>query len=191
MATLTPTSPLRIGVLTVSDRASTGVYEDRGGPAIVTYLSGLIDGPWEPVVRVVADERGLIADAVRRMVDEDGCALVLATGGTGPATRDVTPEAFEDVAERTMPGFGEAMRAASLAKVPTAILSRQSGYLRGQSLLLTLPGNPKAIAECLDAVMAAVPYCIDLLGGPYIRFKPGSSLTAFRPKHAVPPPGIA
>jgi molybdopterin adenylyltransferase len=188
MPQLTPTSPLRIGILTVSDRASAGLYEDRGGPAIRDYLGRLIDGEWEPVAHVVADERGLIAEAVRALVDTRGCALVLATGGTGPAIRDVTPDAFGDAADRHMPGFGEAMRAASLAKVPTAILSRQSGYIRGQALLLTLPGNPKAIAECLDAVMAAVPYCVDLLGGPYIRFRPDAAISAFRPKHAAQPP---
>lgn len=186
---LTPTSILRVGILTISDRASHGVYEDRGGPAIRDYMTDLLACRWEALAKLVADEIHDIAAAMRELAEVEGCALVLATGGTGPAPRDVTPEALESVAHKMMPGFGEAMRATSLKTVPTAILSRQTAGIRGQSLIITLPGNPKAIAECLDAVMPAVPYCIDLLGGPYVWFKP-DGLVAFRPKHAVVPPGV-
>ncbi len=187
---LKPTEPLRIGVVTVSDRASAGLYADRGGPAIVDYMSQLLASDWSPVKVMVPDEQAELEAELCRLVDQEGCGLICITGGTGPAPRDVTPEALEAVAEKMMPGFGEAMRAVSLTKVPTAILSRQSAGIRGQSLLITLPGNPKAIGECLDAVMPAVPYCLDLLGAPYLKFREGV-LVAFRPKHAVKPEGVA
>jgi len=175
------TALARIGVLTVSDRASRGEYEDRGGPAVVAYFERVLTSPWQAVRRIVPDERPAIEAALIDLCDREGCGLVVTTGGTGPAPRDVTPEATEAVCDRLMPGFGEAMRAASLLKVPTAILSRQLAGLRGRSLIINLPGQPKAIDECLDAVMPAVPYCLDLIGGPYLTTDP-AQLTAFRPK---------
>jgi len=178
--------PALIGVLTVSDRASRGEYEDRGGPAIINYLTGVLISDWKPVSRIVPDERDQIETAILELADMAGCCLVITTGGTGPAPRDVTPEATEEVCQRMMPGFGEAMRAASLLKVPTAILSRQTAGLRNQSLILNLPGNPKAIAECLDAVFAAIPYCIDLAGGPRLETNP-DRIQAFRPRTASNP----
>lgn len=171
----------RIGIVTVSDRASRGEYEDRGGPAIRAYLEEVLVSPWEPVTEVVADERPRIEAALRLLCDRHECALVVTTGGTGPAVRDVTPEATEAVAHKLMPGFGELMRTVSLQAVPTAILSRQTAAIRGSSLIVNLPGNPKAIAECLDAVFPAIPYCIDLIGGPYLRTDE-ERLAAFRPK---------
>jgi molybdopterin adenylyltransferase len=167
---------VRIGILTVSDRASRGEYEDLGGPAVRAYLDRVVDGPWEPVTGVVSDERTAIEDALTEMADGEGCCLVVTTGGTGPAPRDVTPEATETVCERMLPGFGEAMRSASLATVPTAILSRQVAGHRGPCLIVNLPGRPAAIAECLDAVWPAIPHCVRLLGGPDI-----ASPQAFRP----------
>ncbi len=155
-----------IGVLTVSDRASRGEYEDRGGPAVREYLGELLISPWRAVPRIVSDDRELIEEALVEMVDEDGCCLVVTTGGTGPAPRDVTPEATEAVCEKMMPGFGEQMRKVSLEKVPTAILSRQTAGVRGGALIVNVPGSPKAIRECLDAVFPAVPHCIELIGGP-------------------------
>jgi molybdopterin adenylyltransferase len=173
--------PVRIGVVTVSDRASRGEYEDKGGPAIVEYLGQVLSSPWEALPRLVPDERGLIANALRQLVDLENCSLIVTTGGTGPAPRDVTPEATEDVIEKPMPGFGELMRAVSLTKVPTAILSRQTAGIRGGCLIVNLPGQPRAIAECLDAVFPAIPYCIDLIGGPFIVTNT-SRFEAFRPK---------
>ena len=175
------TSAIRIGILTVSDRASQGVYEDRGGPAIRAYFEAVLQGTWQPVARMVSDEQPFIEAALRELCDVEHCCLVVTTGGTGPALRDVTPEATLAVVTKEMPGFGEQMRAASLRMVPTAILSRQTAGIRGQSLILNLPGKPKAIDECLDAVMAAVPYCIDLIGGPYVITDP-ARIVAFRPK---------
>lgn len=172
----------RIGVVTVSDRASAGVYEDRGGPAIESFLERHLISPYEISRRLVADERALIAEALIGLVDEHGCDLVVTTGGTGPAPRDVTPEATEDVCERMMPGFGELMRTVSLQVVPTAILSRQTAGIRGGALIINLPGKPSAIDDCLGAVMPAVPYCIDLIGG--ARLELGGELTAFRPSGA-------
>ena len=169
----------RIGILTVSDRASRGEYEDLGGPAIHAYLDGIVTSAWEAVARVVPDERPVIEAALIAMVDVDGCCLVITTGGTGPAPRDVTPEATEAVCDRLLPGFGEAMRTASLVSVPTAILSRQTAGTRGAALLINLPGKPAAIAECLDAVMAAIPYGIELAGGPVIEAR-----GAFRPRRS-------
>ncbi|MSQ82846.1 MAG: molybdopterin adenylyltransferase [Myxococcales bacterium] len=171
-----------IGIVTVSDRASQGVYEDRGGPAILDYFRAVLTTPFEPVARLIADERQLIAATLRELCDVQGCCLVVTTGGTGPALRDVTPEATRDVLDKELDGFGEQMRAASLLKVPTAILSRQIAGVRGRSLIINLPGKPKAIAECLDAVMAAVPYCVDLIGGPKLQTDP-SRIVAFRPKN--------
>jgi len=169
-----------IGVVTVSDRVSLGLYEDRGGPAIVAYLTAVLATPWHSVPRVVPDERPLIAAALRSLADEVRCPLILVTGGTGPAPRDVTPEATIDVCERQLAGFGEAMRAASLSEVPTAILSRQVAGTRGTSLIINLPGRPAAIETCLNAVFAAVPYCIDLIGGPRLETDP-AILRAHRP----------
>ncbi|MCA8938851.1 MAG: molybdopterin adenylyltransferase [Planctomycetes bacterium] len=178
---------LTIGILTVSDRAAAGEYEDRGGPAIRDYFDNLLSNEWRAISLVVSDERDLIEAALIELVEGDGCHFVVTTGGTGPALRDVTPEATKAVCERMMPGFAEAMRAESLKFVPTAILSRQVAGLRGSSLILNLPGNPKAIAECLDAVMEAVPYCLDLMEAPWMEFKEGHKLKAFRPKHAKKP----
>ncbi len=173
-------SPARIGILTVSDRASRGEYIDRGGPAIQQYLNEVLVSPWQPVFRLVADERPQIEAALLELCDAAGCCLIVTTGGTGPAPRDVTPEATAQVAEKMMPGFGELMRQVSLQVVPTAILSRQTAGIRGQSLIVNLPGQPKAIAECLDAVFPAVPYCIDLLGGPFLETNE-ARIVAFRP----------
>ncbi len=173
--------PIPIGIVVASDRAAGGVYEDRGGPAIVAYLERAIVTPWKPVKVVVRDERRLIASALVQLADTELCPLILTTGGTGPAPRDVTPEATEEVCHRIMPGFGEAMRLASLKEVPTAILSRQVAGLRGSCLIINLPGKPSAIATCLDAVLAAVPYCIDLIGGPRLETDP-AVCRAFRPK---------
>jgi len=171
----------RIGILTVSDRASRGEYEDRGGPAIREYLAEVLTSPWEAVARIVSDEQPVIEAALREMCDAETCCLIITTGGTGPAQRDVTPEATEAVCEKMMPGFGELMRKVSLEKVPTAILSRQTAGIRGGALIINLPGQPKAIRECLDAVFPAVPYCVDLIGGPYLTTDE-SRLVAFRPK---------
>jgi molybdopterin adenylyltransferase len=171
----------RIGVLTVSDRASRGEYEDLGGPAICAYLQEVLVSPWSPDRRVVTDDRQLIAAEIQQMSDERQCCLIITTGGTGPAVRDVTPEATQDVCEKMMPGFGELMRKVSLEKVPTAILSRQTAGIRGSSLIVNLPGQPKSIRECLDAVMPAIPYCIDLIGGPRLETNP-EKIVAFRPK---------
>lgn len=171
----------RIGVVTVSDRASRGEYEDRGGPAIREYLEEILTSPFEAVSRVVADELTLVADTLRALCREEGCCLVITTGGTGPAARDITPEATEAVCDKMMPGFGELMRAVSLTKVPTAILSRQTAGICGQALIVNLPGQPKAIRECLDAVFPAIPYCIDLLEGPYLTTDE-AKIQAFRPK---------
>ncbi len=171
----------RIGVLTVSDRASRGEYEDLGGPAICDYLHETLLSDWSPVYQVVSDERPLIGAALTHMADELHCCLIITTGGTGPAIRDVTPEATTDVCEKMMPGFGELMRKVSLEKVPTAILSRQTAGIRGSCLIINLPGQPKAIRECLDAVLPAIPYCVDLIGGPRLETHP-DRISAFRPK---------
>ena len=172
-----------IGVVTVSDRASRGIYEDRGGPGIVTALTDLLASPWHAVPRVIADEQAEIEAALIELADRESCPLVLTTGGTGPAPRDVTPEATEAVCGKMMPGFGELMRAVSLKVVPTAILSRQTAGIRGRSLIVNLPGKPSSIRECLDVVMPAIPYCIDLIGGPRLETDPAVCV-AFRPKGA-------
>jgi len=186
---------VRIGVVSISDRASTGVYEDKGLPALQSWLGRAVRNPIEWVSRLIPDERDGIAATLRELVDEQGCHLVLTTGGTGPSPRDVTPEATLDVADKEMPGFGEQMRQISLRFVPTAILSRQTAVIRKQALILNLPGQPKSIAETLEGlrdaegrsivpgIFAAVPYCIDLIGGPYIETD-GVVCAAFRPKSA-------
>jgi molybdopterin adenylyltransferase len=171
----------RIGIVTVSDRASRGEYEDLGGPAITRYLSEVMSSPWEAVGRVISDDESIICEALIDLCDNEQCCLVVTTGGTGPAPRDVTPEATEAVCNKMMHGFGELMRKVSLEKVPTAILSRQTAGIRGQSLIVNLPGKPKAIAECLDAVFPAIPYCIELIGGPRLTTNE-SRWVAFRPK---------
>jgi molybdopterin adenylyltransferase len=178
-----PVEPALIGVVTSSDRASRGEYEDRSGPAIEAYLTRVLATPFVIHRRLVEDEQSAIESALRALADDVGCCLVVTTGGTGPAPRDVTPEATVAVCDRLLPGFGEQMRAASLAFVPTAILSRQLAGTRGRCMIINLPGKPKAIAECLDAVFAAVPYGIDLIGGPRLETRP-EVMTAFRPKGA-------
>ena len=170
-----------IGVVTVSDRASKGIYEDISGKAIIDYLKDVIITPFEIEYRVIPDERELIEKTLIELVDEKGCSLILTTGGTGPAPRDVTPEATEAVCEKILPGFGELMRQVSLKQVPTAILSRQTAGIRGSCLIVNLPGKPQSIKVCLDAVMPAIPYCIDLIGGAYIDTDP-KKIKAFRPK---------
>lgn len=175
-------TPARIGVVTVSDRASAGTYEDRGGPAITAYFTEHLASAWVPIARIIPDEPDVVARTLIELADKEGCCLIVTTGGTGPAIRDVTPEATESVCEKMMPGFGELMRATSLKVVPTAILSRQTAGIRGASLIINLPGKPSAIAECLDAVMPAVPYCVDLIGGS--RLELGGGLVGFRPKGA-------
>jgi len=174
---------VRIGMVSVSDRASRGVYEDRGIPALKEWLDRAVATTWEAVVRLIPDERELIEAVLRELVDEAGCCLVLTTGGTGPAPRDVTPDATLAVADRVLDGFGERMRAVNLQYVPTAILSRQVGVVRKQSLILNLPGQPKAIGETLDGIFAAVPYCIELIGGPVMETRP-EVVKAFRPASA-------
>jgi molybdopterin adenylyltransferase len=176
-----PRSRARIGVLTASDRASAGVYEDLSGKAIVETLGAYLTSPWEPVLRLIPDDRATIERTLRELCDDERCCLVVTTGGTGPAPRDVTPEATLAVCEKELPGFGELMRKVSLAYVPTAILSRQTAGIRGSSLIVNLPGKPKSIRECLDAVFPAIPYCIELVGGPSLETDP-AVLKAFRPK---------
>jgi molybdopterin adenylyltransferase len=173
--------PIPIGIVVSSDRAAAGVYEDLGGPAIATYMTRTLMTPWTPLKLIVRDEADLIAQALKSLADDHGCPLILTTGGTGPAPRDVTPDVMPVVCDRLMPGFGEVMRSASLASVPTAILSRQTAGIRGRSLIINLPGKPTSIATCLDAVFAAVPYCIDLIGGPRLETDP-AVCQAFRPK---------
>jgi molybdopterin adenylyltransferase len=174
-----------IGLVSISDRASAGVYKDEGIPSLKEWLSSAIASPaWRDETRLIADEQPVIEATLRELVDEKGCSLVLTTGGTGPAPRDVTPEATLAVADKVMPGFGEQMRAVSLKYVPTAILSRQVAVVRRNALIINLPGQPKAIRETLDGVFAAVPYCIDLIGGPYIETHE-AVVKAFRPKSAL------
>lgn len=175
---------LLIGLVSISDRASSGVYEDKGIPALQEWFSAALTSPWKLESRLIPDEQPVIERTLIELCDSVGCQLVLTTGGTGPAPRDVTPEATLAVAHKVMPGFGEQMRAVSLKYVPTAILSRQVGVIRGSTLILNLPGQPKAIKETLDGVFAAVPYCIDLIGGPYIETNE-AVVKAFRPKSAI------
>jgi molybdopterin adenylyltransferase len=176
-----------IGLVSISDRASSGVYQDQGIPGLNEWFAAALKNPWRMESRLIPDEQPLIERTLIELVDGVGCHLVLTTGGTGPAMRDVTPEATLAVAHKVLPGFGEQMRAVSLKYVPTAILSRQVGVVRGRALILNLPGQPKAIKETLDGVFAAVPYCVDLIGGPYIETNE-EVCKAFRPKSAVRPP---
>lgn len=171
----------RVGLLTVSDRASRGEYEDLGGPAMRQWLEGVLTTEVDYHSVVVSDDMEKIEEALRTLSGKRGCCLILTTGGTGPAARDVTPEATEAFCQRLLPGFGEEMRRASLKVVPTAILSRQVAGTRDATLVINLPGKPSAIADCLDAVFAAVPYCIDLIGGPRLETDP-ARLVSFRPK---------
>ncbi|KAB2824567.1 molybdopterin adenylyltransferase [Aliivibrio finisterrensis] len=175
------TKKAKIGIVTVSDRASVGIYEDISGPAIIATLNDYLTSEWEPEYVVIPDEQDVIEKTLIELTDEKGCCLVVTTGGTGPAKRDVTPEATEAVCDRMMPGFGELMRAESLKFVPTAILSRQTAGLRKDSLIVNLPGKPKSIRECLDAVFPAIPYCIDLMEGPFLECNE-DVIKAFRPK---------
>lgn len=189
---------IKIGLVSISDRASSGVYEDKGLPALKTWLNNAISTPFEAVARLIPDEQSEIEDTLKDLVDSEGCSLILTTGGTGPALRDVTPEATLAVADREMPGFGEQMRQISLQFVPTAILSRQVAVIRKQSLIINLPGQPKAIQETLEGlksadgealvhgIFAAVPYCLDLIGAPYVETN-ADVVKAFRPKSAVKP----
>jgi len=172
---------IKIGILTMSDRASAGVYEDLSGKAIIDTMNDYLSSEWESVYEVIPDDQTLIEEALKNMADEQGCCLIVTTGGTGPAKRDITPEATEAVCEKMMPGFGELMRQVSLKYVPTAILSRQTAGIRGKSLIINLPGKPKSIRECLDAVFPAVPYCIDLLEGPFLECNE-EVIKPFRPK---------
>lgn len=176
----------KIGFITVSDRASRGEYEDLGGPAMQEWIGKALTNDWQPFAEVIADEQPLIEQTLKTMVDEAGCDLILTTGGTGPAKRDVTPEATAAVCDKILDGFAEQMRAVSLQYVPTAILSRQIAGTRGHCLIINLPGKPSAIAECLEAVFPAVPYCIDLIEGAYLETDE-SFVKAFRPKHAKKP----
>lgn len=180
------TEELKVGLVSISDRASTGIYEDKGIPALKEWFDAALASPWRLESRLIPDEQAVIASTLIALCDQVGCHLVLTTGGTGPAPRDVTPEATLAVADKVMPGFGEQMRAVSLKYVPTAILSRQVGAIRGKTLILNLPGQPKAIKETLDGVFAAVPYCLDLIGGPYIEMNE-AVVKAFRPKSAIRP----
>jgi len=193
-----PHDPVKIGIVSISVRASTGVYEDKGLPALQTWLTQALKNPLQFEARLIPDEKERISATLIELVDA-GCSLVLTTGGTGPAIRDVTPEATLAIADKEMPGFGEQMRQISLKFVPTAILSRQVAVIRGQSLIINLPGQPKSIAETLEGlkdnqgqsvvhgIFAAVPYCIDLIGGPYLETN-DEVCKAFRPKTAIRPP---
>jgi molybdopterin adenylyltransferase len=171
----------KIGIITASDRASKGIYEDISGKAIEETMHDYLTSSWEPVYRCIEDDQETIENTLKDLIDNEKCCLVVTTGGTGPAKRDVTPEATESVCDRMMPGFGELMRAESLKFVPTAILSRQTAGLRGSSLIINLPGKPKSIRECLDAVFPAVPYCIDLMEGPFLECDE-KVIKPFRPK---------
>ncbi len=172
---------VRIGIVTISDRASRGEYEDRGGPAIRACLDEILSCPWEPVARVIADERPTIESTLVELCDRENCCLVVTTGGTGPSPRDVTPEATAAVCDKLLDGFAEQMRAVSLKSVPTAILSRQIAGIRRRSLIVNLPGKPAAVRECLLAVFPAIPYCLDLLEGPTLTTH-DAVVRAFRPK---------
>jgi molybdopterin adenylyltransferase len=181
---MTDTDTLRIGLVSISDRASSGVYEDKGLPGLTEWFTAALASPWRMETRLIPDEQALIERTLVELVDVAGCDLVLTTGGTGPAPRDVTPEATLAVAHKVLPGFGEEMRRVSLKYVPTAMLSRQVGVVRNRALILNLPGQPKAIKETLDGIFPAVPYCIDLVGGPYIETHE-AVCKAFRPKSAL------
>ncbi len=190
---------VRIGLVSISDRASSGVYEDKGIPGLQQWLNSALHNPWEAVTRVIPDEQVEIESTLIELVDEQHCHLIFTTGGTGPAPRDVTPEATLAIADRELPGFGEQMRQIGLRFVPTAILSRQVGVIRKQSLIVNLPGQPKAIAETLEGlkdaqghvvasgIFSAIPYCVDLIGGPYMETRE-EICQAFRPKSALKKP---
>lgn len=171
----------KIGFVTVSDRASRGEYDDLGGPAMMAWFERVLTSEWYAVSRIIPDEQAGIENTLKALADKEGCCLIVTTGGTGPAVRDVTPEATENVCQKMMPGFGELMRQESLKFVPTAILSRQTAGIYGKSLIINLPGKPSAIDDCLNAVFPAVPYCIDLIEGPYLEADPAQS-KVFRPK---------
>jgi len=181
---MTESETCLFGVLTASDRASTGEYEDLSGPAIESFLHDAITSRWESERIIVADNKESIEGALIDLIDIRGCSVVVTTGGTGPSPRDVTPEATEAVCDRILPGFGEQMRAVSMQYVPTAMLSRQVAGIRGSSLVINLPGSPRSIREILDSVFSAVPYCVDLLGGPYITTNP-DIIDSYRPPHAL------
>ena len=183
---MTDVASLLIGLVSISDRASAGVYEDKGIPGLTDWFSAALTTPWRMETRLIPDEQALIERTLIELTDSVRCHLVLTTGGTGPAARDVTPEATLAVAHKVLPGFGEQMRQVSLKYVPTAILSRQVGVIRGGALILNLPGQPKAIKETLDGIFPAVPYCIDLIGGPYIETR-DEVCKVFRPKSALRP----
>jgi len=172
---------IRIGIINVSDRASKGIYEDIPGKAIVEVLTEYISSPWEKEYEVIPDEQLLIEETLRDMADNRGCCLIVTSGGTGPTERDVTPEATEAVCHKILPGFGELMRAKSLTYVPTAILSRETAGIRNGCLIVNLPGKPKSIRQCLEAVFPAIPYCIDLLEGPFIECN-DNAVRVFRPQ---------
>jgi len=174
-------SKIKIGILTLSDRASAGVYEDLSGKAIINTLNEYLTSEWQPIYEVIPDDKELIEEALKDMADTHECCLIVTTGGTGPDPKDLTPEATEAVCTRMMPGFGELMRQVSLQYVPTAILSRQTAGIRGKSLIINLPGKPKSIRECLDAVFPAVPYCLDLIGADYLECNE-DVIKPFRPK---------
>ncbi len=174
-------TPINIGIVTVSDRASRGEYEDLGGPAIEQWIGQAITNEWQPVRRIIPDEQDQIEAALCELSDQQGCHLIVTTGGTGPAKRDITPEATAAVCDKILDGFGELMRSVSLQYVPTAILSRQIAGIRGESLIVNLPGKPSAIAECLEAVFPAIPYCIDLIEGYYLEADQ-AFVKVFRPK---------
>jgi molybdopterin adenylyltransferase len=170
----------RIGIINISDRASQGIYEDLPGKAIVNTLNEYLTSPWEKEYAVIPDEQALIEQTLIEMADRKGCCLIITCGGTGPSRRDVTPEATEAVCDKMMPGFGERMRTESLKYVPTAILSRQTAGIRNKTLIVNLPGKPKSIRQCLDAIFPAIPYCLDLLDGPYLECNE-LVIKAFRP----------
>ena len=184
---MTAVASLLIGLVSISDRASAGVYEDKGIPGLTDWFTAALTTPWRMETRLIPDEQPVIERTLIELVDSVRCHLVLTTGGTGPAARDVTPEATLAVAHKVLPGFGEQMRQVSLKYVPTAILSRQVGVIRAGALILNLPGQPKAIKETLDGIFPAVPYCIDLIGGPYIETRE-DVCRVFRPKSALRPP---
>ena len=175
---------VKIGIVSISDRASQGIYKDEGVPALETWLKATLFNPITFITRLIPDEQALIEETLIELSDVELCSLILTTGGTGPAPRDVTPEATIAVADKIMPGFGEQMRAVSIQYVPTAILSRQVAVIRKQALIINLPGQPKAIKETLDGIFAAVPYCVDLIGGPYLETKE-DVIKSFRPKSAI------
>ncbi len=178
---MTKVHTARIGILTISDRASQGIYEDLSGPAIRDTFDDYLLSPWVEEYRCIPDEQPVIEENLIAMADEAGCDIIVTTGGTGPALRDITPEATEAVCEKMMPGFGELMRQESLKYVPTAILSRQTAGIRGSCLILNLPGKPKAIRQCLDAVFPAIPYCLDLIEAAFLENNP-EVISVFRPK---------